>query len=151
MKKDRIIGIGAILVGLFFMLSTGSIKIPTDLVDPGPRLFPYIAELLMIVCGAGIVYESYIDKSEEKAYLSKEGWKKLGSIFTLLIAYAVGLNFVGFIISTPFMFAILIQILNSQGFQPWVKVILISLALTAFIYFAFAIGFNVTLPKGSLF
>lgn len=151
MKKDTIIGIGAILVAIFFMLNTGSIKIPADLIDPGPRLFPYIAEVLMMICGAGVIYESLKDKSEEKAYLSKEGWKKLGFIFSLLLLYAIALGFVGFLIATPIMFAVLMQILNSEGFQSWPKVIIISIVLTALIYLAFAKGFSVSLPKGSLF
>ncbi|MFV0502487.1 MAG: tripartite tricarboxylate transporter TctB family protein [Lachnospirales bacterium] len=151
MKKDTIIGIGAILVAIFFMFNTGSIKAPADLVDPGPRILPYIAEILMIICGSGIIYESLKDKNKEKNYLSKEGWKKLGFIFILLIAYSIGLSFVGFIFATPFMFAILMQILNSNKFQPCPKVIIIALILTALIYVAFAKGFSVSLPKGSLF
>ncbi len=145
------IGIGAILVAMFFMFNTGNIKIPTALVDPGPRLMPYIAEIMMMICGAGVVYESLKDKSEDKQYLSKEGWKRLGLIFSILIAYAIAISFFGFLVSTPFMFAILMQLLNSEGFQPWPKVIILSIVLTAFIYLVFAKGFQVSLPKGSLF
>ncbi len=151
MKRDTKIGIGFMLVALFFMYNTGSIKIPNDLIDPGPRVLPYIAEIMMIICGGGMVYESLKEKTEEKEYLSKEGWKKLFLIFFLLLAYAVVLGFVGFIIATPFMFMILMQLLNAEGFQPWPKVIIISIVLTAFIYIAFAKGFQVSLPKGSLF
>ncbi len=151
MKKDTIVGIGAILVAMFFMFNTGSIKASTDLVDPGPRLMPYIAEVMMIICGAGIIFESFKDKKEDKPYLSKEGWKRLGIIFSILIAYAVCLSLFGFVASTPFMFAILMQILNADGFQAWPKVIVISVVLTALIYAAFVLGFQVQLPKGSLF
>ncbi len=151
MKKDTIIGIGAILVAMFFMFNTGNIKSPTDLVDPGPRIMPYIAEVMMIICGAGVIFESLKDKKEEKQYLSKEGWKRLGIIFFILIAYAVCLSIFGFIASTPFMFVVLMQLLNADGFQAWPKVIVISVVLTALIYAAFVLGFQVQLPKGSLF
>ncbi len=151
MKRDTKIGIGFILVAMFFMFNTGSIKVPNDLIDPGPRVLPYIAEIMMMICGAGMVFESLKDKTEESAYLTKESWKKLFVIFSLLIVYAIALGFVGFIIATPFMFVILMQMLNSDGFQPWPKVIVISLILTLLIYLAFAKGFQVSLPKGSLF
>lgn len=151
MKKDTIIGIGAIIVALLFFISTGDIKNSTDLVDPGPRLMPYIAELMMAACGAGIVYESLKDKTEDKEFLSKEGWKRLGIIFVILVIYAVCLGLIGFLIATPFMFMILMQMLNADGFQPWPKVIILSFILTAFIYLTFAKGFQVSLPKGSLF
>ncbi len=151
MKKDTIIGIGAILVGLFFMFNTGNIKVPSDLVDPGPRLLPYITQILMIICGAGIIFESLKDKTEDKEYLTKEGWKRLGIIFGILVTYALALSFVGFLVATPIMFLILIQLFNSSEFQPWPKVIIISIVLTGLIYVAFSKGFGVTLPKGSLF
>ncbi len=151
MRKDTYIGIGAILVGIFFFYNTQSINVPANLGEPGPRVLPYIAELMMIVCGGGIIYESLKDKNEETAFLTKAGWKKLGIIFSLLVAYAIALKYVGFIFATPLVFATLMQMLNSEKNQTILKSVILSIILTGIIYILFAKGFMVSLPKGILF
>lgn len=148
MKKDKIVGIGAILVAIFFFYHTGSIKVPENIVDPGPRLLPYLAQLLMVICGIGVIVESEMKKEEEKAYLTKEGWKRLGIAFGVLIGYAVALTYIGFIWSTPFMSFILINMLSGEKKVPLVVNVIVSIAITAALYLIFAKGFGVMLPQG---
>lgn len=114
MKKDRLIGIGAILTAIFFFYHTRSIRVPENIVDPGPRLLPYLAEALMVICGIGIIVQSEIKKEEEKTYLTKDGWKRLGIAFGVLIAYAIALTYVGFIWATPFMAFALVNMLSGE-------------------------------------
>src|SRR5699024_8868697 len=102
-KKDQIIGIGAILVAVFFFYHTQSIRIPENIIDPGPRMMPYISQIIMAICGVGMIIESERKNEKEEEYLSKHGWIRLATIFGVIIAYAVGLTYFGFIIVTPFM------------------------------------------------
>lgn len=150
MKKDRIIGIGAIATALFFFYHTSSIRVPDNIVDPGPRFVPYLAQFLILVCGIGVLVESELKKEEEKPYLTKDGWKRLGIAFCLLIVYALALTYVGFVWSTPVMAYILLNMLNAEGKAHPIKNIIISIIITAALYLMFAKGFGVMLPQGKL-
>lgn len=147
-KKDRIVGIGAILAAIFFFYHTGSIKVPENIVDPGPRLLPYLAEALMAICGIGMMVESEIKKEEEKAYLTKDGWKRLGIAFVVLIGYAIGLTYVGFVWATPFMAFVLINMLSGEKKIPLVVNVIVPIVITVVLYLIFAKGFGVMLPQG---
>ncbi len=148
MKRDRIIGIGTIIVALFFLYHTKSIRVPANIIEPGPRLVPYIAIGLMIICSIGMIIGSY--KKEEKEYLDKAGWKRLGVAYGTLFLYAIGLTLLGFVITTPFMAYRLITMLKSGNpLSVWKKII-ISILITAFLYVIFSLAFGVMLPQGNL-
>ncbi|GAB6087195.1 tripartite tricarboxylate transporter TctB family protein [Alkaliphilus crotonatoxidans] len=148
MKKDRLIGIGAILTAIFFFYHTRSIRVPENIVDPGPRLLPYLAEALMVICGIGIIVQSEIKKEEEKTYLTKDGWKRLGIAFGVLIAYAIALTYVGFIWATPFMAFALVNMLSGEKKVSLAVNIILSIVISAALYLIFAKGFGVMLPQG---
>ncbi|WP_171903813.1 tripartite tricarboxylate transporter TctB family protein [Cellulosilyticum sp. I15G10I2] len=148
MKKDRLVGIGAILAAIFFFYHTGSIKVPDNIVDPGPRLLPYLAEALMVICGIGMIVESEIKNKEEKAYLTKDGWKRMGIAFGVLIAYAIALTYIGFLWATPFMAFVLINMLSGEKKVSLTENIILSIVITAGLYLMFAKGFGVMLPQG---
>ncbi|NDL67810.1 tripartite tricarboxylate transporter TctB family protein [Anaerotalea alkaliphila] len=148
MKRDKIVGIGAVLTAVFFFYHTTAIRIPVNLAEPGPRLMPYLAEALMALCGIGMIVESEMKKEEDKPYLTKEGWKRLGIIFGVLSAYTMGLVVLGFLWVTPFMLFVLIGMLSGEQKVPRVKKAVISVAVTFALYFVFAKGFSVGLPAG---
>ncbi len=151
MKKTRIIGVGAILTAIFFFYHTRSIPVPVNIVDPGPRFLPYLAEALILLCGIGMIVESELKKEEEKPYLTKEGWVRLGLGFGLLVLYAIALTVVGFLIATPVMAFIVINMLSGEKKIPiWVNC-LSSVLITASLYMIFTMGFEVMLPQGIFF
>lgn len=148
LKTDQIIGIGAILVAAFFFYHTRTIRVPENMIDPGPRLMPYLAQLIMVICGVGMIVESERKNEPEKEYLSKQGWIKLGIIFGVIIAYAIGLTYLGFIITTPIVAFVLIRMLGEGTKISHLKTAIIAVVLTATIYLIFSEGFGVMLPQG---
>lgn len=148
MKKDKIIGIGAIITAVFFFYHTQTVTIPENIAEPGPRSVPYIAQALMIVCGVGIIVESM--KNEEKTFLSKEGWKKLLMAYAILFLYAIGLTFLGFILVTPFMIFIAITMLSGKKKISFLKRGIVSVGVTLSLYLIFSQAFGVMLPQGIL-
>lgn len=148
LKTDQIIGIGAILVAVFFFYHTRTIRMPENMIDPGPRLMPYISQIIMAVCGVGMIIEAEKKNEPEEAYLSKQGWIRLGIIFGVIVAYAIGLTYLGFIIATPFMAFVLIRMLSEENNITYIKTAIVSIVLTAGIYLVFSEGFGVMLPQG---
>jgi energy-converting hydrogenase Eha subunit E len=147
-KRDQIVGVGIILVAIFFFYHTSSIRIPANITDPGPRLLPYLAQAMIIICSVGMIIQSARKKEEEKPYLTKEGWMRLGIAFFVLIAYAIALTYVGFIWATPFMAFVLITMLSGEKKIPILIKIVAAIAITVAVYFIFSKGFSVMLPQG---
>ena len=47
LRRDTVTGIVGLLGCAFFLLATQSIKQPAKLLEPGPRLLPYVAIVLI--------------------------------------------------------------------------------------------------------
>ncbi len=150
MKKDKIVGIGAILTALFFFIQTWTVKIPDNLAEPGPRLVPFMAQALMVICGVGMVIESERKNEEEKEFLGKSGWNRLGKAFFVLVCYAVALTYLGFIWSTPFVAFVLINMLSEKKDVSIRSKVVGSFIITFAFYLVFTKGFGVMLPQGKL-
>ncbi len=152
LKKDRIISVFFLVVAFVFLIFIEDIKMPTNLTEPGPRIMPYLSILLMVICCLGVLYESFKNKDQpEKAFLSSEGWKRLIIILCVLVIYSIGLMSLGFLVATPFMAYILINMLSGENNISLLTGIIASIIVTAAIYLLFSVGFNVMLPPGLLF
>ncbi|MFV0576185.1 MAG: tripartite tricarboxylate transporter TctB family protein [Vibrio sp.] len=151
LKKDRIISIFFLVVAAVFLIFVTDIKMPSNLTEPGPRIMPYLSILLMVICSLGVLVESFTKQQEEKPFLSKEGWKRLGTILGVLVIYSIGLMSIGFLAATPFMAFIVINMLSGETKVSLITGIIGAIIVTAAIYLLFAVGFDVMLPPGMLF
>lgn len=149
-SKDRIGGIVFAVFGLAVALMTRQIKIPANLSEPGPRLFPYIAGIGMLVCGIEMALTAPKETKDEP-FLTPAGWKRLGVVAITLILYYFGLEWIGFLIATP-VFAFAIILILSSGVQiNKLAALVISLLTTGALYYLFQKVFLILLPAGTLF
>lgn len=152
MRRDTVTGIVGLLGCVFFLLAAQSIKQPAKLLEPGPRLLPYVAIGLIAMSSAALIIKGYMDrKIEEKPYFPKGGALKITKSFLLLVIYAAAMTFLGFLVTTPFAtFAFIYDLKGNSKVKP-VTAIIISVLVTAGLYAMFVYGFQVKLPAGSLF
>lgn len=152
MKRDTVTGIVGLLGCAFFLSATQSIKEPAKLLEPGPRLLPYVAIALIAMSSAALIIKGYMDrKKDEKPYFPKGGVLKVTKSFLLLVVYAVAMTFLGFLASTPFAtFAFIYDLKGVSKVKP-VTAVIISVLVTAGLYAMFVYGFQVKLPAGTLF
>lgn len=152
MRRDTVTGIVGLLGCAFFLYMTQSIKKPAKLLEPGPRLLPYVAIVLIAVSSIALIIKGYMDrKKEEKPYFPKGGVLKITKSYLMLIIYAVAMTYLGFLITTPFAtFAFIYDLKGVSKVKP-VPAIIISLLVTAGLYAMFVFGFQVKLPAGVLF
>lgn len=151
LTKDRIVSLFFLVVAFIFLFFIKDIKIPSNSIEPGSRILPYISIGLMVICCLGMFFESFKKRHiQEKPFLSIQGWKRLLFILGVLIIYSIGLTFLGFVISTPFMAYTLINMLSGKNRISVLTTIIAALVITASIYLLFSVGFNVMLPSGAL-
>lgn len=149
LNRDRIVAIGFFVLSIFVLIFAQNIAIPPNLSEPGPRIFPQIAGLGMLVCSVGMFFTTKIE--DEKPFLDKEGWKRLGLIFVMLILYLIALMYVGFLISTFVFLFLFINVLKNGKDAKLVTILAVTIITTILLYLAFTKGFAIALPKGKIF
>lgn len=150
-KRDQLTGAALVIIGIvvFILTSQFSIDIRPDY--PGPKMFPMVSVIGFVVCGTGIFLQSTLSKKEEKKFLVKEGWIKIGISFGLLILYIFGMKYVGYLISTPIIL-FLLSTFYSKGFtSKLISRIIFSILFTALSYLIYVYAFGIRLPEGLLF
>lgn len=152
LRRDTITGIVGLLGCGFFLFYTQFIKMPKKLLEPGPRLFPYVAIVLIAMSSIALIIKGYMDREkEEKPYFPKGGALKITKSYLMLIVYAIAMTYLGFLITTPFAtFAFIYDLKGNSKVKP-LTAIIISVLVTAGLYAMFVFGFQIKLPVGILF
>ena len=152
MRRDTVTGIVGLLGCAFFLYYTQVIKQPSKLLEPGPRLLPYVAIVLVAVSSIALIIKGFLDRAkEEKPYFPKGGVLKITRSYLMLIIYAIAMTYLGFLITTPFAtFAFIYDLKGTSEVKP-IPAIIISVLVTAGLYAMFVFGFQVKLPAGILF
>lgn len=149
-NKDLAGGISFAVFGLIVALIASGIKMPANLSEPGPRLFPYISGIGMLVCGIGMALTAKANEQVEN-FLSREGWKRLAVVAAALILYYIGLEWIGFIIMTPvFAFSVILILSSGKKINKAVAAV-IAVITTAALYLLFQKVFMIFLPTGKFF
>ncbi len=116
--------------------------------NPGPGLYPFLAGAIMGVACLVYLAELRGTASGKKGKPLWEDWRrlsKMGIAVFVLLAYAVGMNYLGFLISTLLF---LIILLRTIGNQRWSVVILESLLASGISHLLFQVWLRADLPKG---
>lgn len=151
MRRDTVTGIAGLLGCAFFLSATQSIKQPAKLLEPGPRLLPYVAIVLIAMSSIALIIKGIKERAKEKPYFPKGGALKITKSYLLLIVYAFAMTWLGFLMTTPFAtFALIYDLKGVSKVKP-VAAVIISVLVTAGLYAMFVSGFQVKLPAGRLF
>lgn len=153
MKKiNRTYVMGAVFVLLGLFVVWQSSMIPTKLVsnEPGPKLFPYISGIGMIVMAVlSMIFDAPKD-TEAKPYLDGAGWKRLFLIFAECIVFGLAMKWIGFWITSMVGMMVFIMTLRADKKINLIFAVILSILLGTICYFGFTKGFNIPLPKGEI-
>lgn len=149
MKKDQVIGAISVLCGLVFGYMTSLIPDSNMVGDPGSRIFPYIACVLFLICGIGLLITG-AKKEDEGPFLAVGQWIRLAAMLGCMIVYYFLFEIIGFIpLSVVLLFAV--GLLFAEGENvPWWKNLIFAVIVTIFLYFTFGKLLSVPLPMGFL-
>ena len=152
MRHDMVTGIVGLLTCIFFFIMTQQVRQPATLLEPGPRLLPYVAIFLIGISSIALIVKGYKEREiAEKPYFPKGGVIKVTKSFLMLVIYAVAMTYLGFVITTPFATAAFIYDLKGNSEVKPVSTVIISVVVTAVLYAMFVFAFQIKLPAGVLF
>ena len=152
MRHDMVTGIVGLLTCIFFFIMTQQVRQPANLLEPGPRLLPYVAIFLIGISSIALIVKGYKEREiAEKPYFPKGGVIKVTKSFLMLVIYAVAMTYLGFVITTPFATAAFIYDLKGNSEVKPVSTVIISVVVTAVLYAMFVFVFQIKLPAGVLF
>lgn len=152
MRHDMVTGIVGLLTCIFFFIMTQQVRQPAKLLEPGPRLLPYVAIFLIGISSIALIVKGYKEREiAEKPYFPKGGVIKVTKSFLMLVIYAVAMTYLGFVITTPFATAAFIYDLKGNSEVKPVSTVIISVVVTAVLYAMFVFAFQIKLPAGVLF
>ena len=152
MRHEMVTGIVGLLTCIFFFIMTQQVRQPANLLEPGPRLLPYVAIFLIGISSIALIVKGYKEREiAEKPYFPKGGVIKVTKSFLMLVIYAVAMTYLGFVITTPFATAAFIYDLKGNSEVKPVSTVIISVVVTAVLYAMFVFAFQIKLPAGVLF
>ena len=132
MRHDMVTGIVGLLTCIFFFIMTQQVRQPANLLEPGPRLLPYVAIFLIGISSIALIVKGYKEREiAEKPYFPKGGVIKVTKSFLMLVIYAVAMTYLGFVITTPFATAAFIYDLKGNSEVKPVSTVIISVVVTA--------------------
>ena len=156
MKRDAVTGIvGLVWSLIWFVLIQTQTRMPPKLLEPGPRLLPYVGLVIVAVSSLMLLRKGMKDWKREpkpdKPYFPKGGILKVTKSYLMLVATAVLMAIFGFVITAPFaIFAFIYDLKGNSKVKP-LNAAIISVLVTAGLYAMFVLGFQVKLPSGIIF
>ena len=155
MKKiNRTYIMGVVVLAIAAWIGWQTTKLPNRFVtnEPGPKLFPMIAAVGMgVIAILSMIFDGPKESKEnKKPYMTKAGWLRVGLLLLECVLFALGMNFIGFWITS--MIGLMVFFYTLKGDKKinfWVALI-ISVALSSLCYFGMSSLFSIPMPKGTL-
>jgi putative tricarboxylic transport membrane protein len=156
-RKDVAVAVAVMVIGTV-MIVAAQLLPPGSIRDPlGPAAMPTAVGVLLVAGGAGLALRRLVAWRTTPVLVPDEGSEDIDRypssaprailVWAVCLAYAILVNFVGFLILTPLLLA---GLLWTMRFRRVIPVILISLIATAVMYGLFDMLLNVRLPHGPL-
>lgn len=135
--KQRLVGSALLAIAAGYVAGTSRFE-AGFIADPiGPSAFPYgIGTLLVLACLAHLV-------AGDAGRLPELSWRH-GVLGVTLVAYVIVLDFLGFVVTTTLLAAVIATLFGG----PLKRSIVMSLLLCVAIFVLFVYGLSIPLPRG---
>lgn len=140
-------GLGAVLIGFSVLVLVQAMRLPDTSQPVGPGSAPTLIGILLLVVGVLVVVNGRRNMGtwEYSEHTTKSEWLRLAALLGVLVAFAVLLPIIGYVVSSTLLFGAAAILLGSpHRLRPfaygW------TIAAAVFLIFDTAIG--LTLPSG---
>ena len=148
-QKDWVSALFWILVAI--SICFGSVRLDLgELHKPGPGFFSFVAGAILGILSLIVFVQSFksVPGDEKKPFwLNPQRRIKMVCLVLALILYAIGMNYVGFFLSTLLFLGFLLKSIDPQR---WSVVLAVSVLATVISYGIFHYWLDVQLPTGIL-
>lgn len=124
-------------------LPFGSFRVPQT------AFFPTILSLLLLIFSLILLVQALRAKETLRGPepIATDGWVRIGATLATMLAFALVLETLGFLLST---FVLMVLLLRAIEAQPWRVVVGVALSTALISYFLFARLLGIPLPGGIL-
>lgn len=155
MSKNMITGLFTVALGGIYLISTLNLRQQTMGDPTGPKAFPFIVAILLLLLGMLLLVKEIRTPKESRSIMSiqltPEGKKVIIRIVITSIAgivYGFLLDPLGYLISTTVFMLGLMFLVNTLAH--WKKNIMVSIGFSLVTYIGFATLLHLSLPRGIL-
>ena len=149
MYKDQALGLVLLVVSIVFIYFTTGISDSILAGDPGPKVFPMTACILIGVCGLVLLVKP--EKAEAKAFLSRQEWKRLITLFCIYVLYWGLLWLAGYRVAIPVILFIVSYLFSRGTKTKLAQIIVYTVLVTAAIFVLYVVVMETRLPEGLVF
>jgi putative tricarboxylic transport membrane protein len=145
---DAAVAAIAFLVGVAVMIDTYHLGAGWAQGSPQSGYFPFRIGAIICIVSAVILVQSLFGKSRDTAlFVQWEQFKPVLLVLLPTLAYVLAIQLIGIYVASALFVAAFMRLMGRQG---WLKIMLISIGVSAVLFWLFELQFLVPLPKGPL-
>ena len=152
LARNKVSGLAAVVLAVCYLAMAFKIPASTMVGDPGPRIYPVFAGVLML--GSGIcLFLRKPKESETKPWMTGEQKKRMWGLYAMIVAFVILLGLCGYTLPTFCMLTAMCWLFaHSTGVKlPLWQAFAYGAVLTVLIWLLFTKVLSVTLPMGTTF
>ena len=158
--RDRFVSIFLLLVCGVWIGYSGRVQGATMPGAPGPLFFPFIIVgilAFLVILNEALFFRRWLSERKKETVAAAKAprpegtpnQKKVILSFALIFLYVVGIDHIGFYVSTLITVFVIFKLIFAM--QSWIKTLFSALGITGVIYLIFTFSFGLFLPRGILF
>lgn len=145
---DAIASIFIFLIGVVMMVDNYKIGAGWSTDGPAGGYFPFRIGAILCAAAATVLFKSLFGKNRDlTVFVSWERFRLVLMVLLPTIFYVLATQFVGIYVASMIFIAAFMRVMDKSS---WPKVLLISIGVSAALFWLFEIQFMVPLPKGPL-
>jgi putative tricarboxylic transport membrane protein len=145
---DAIASIVIFLIGVVMMADNYKVGAGWAANGPESGYFPFRIGAILCIAAVMVLFKSLFGKNRKREVFVS--WKRFKLVLLVLvpsIVYVLATQFIGIYVASAIFIAAFMRVMDKRS---WLKVLLISLGVSATLFWLFEIQFMVPLPKGPL-
>jgi putative tricarboxylic transport membrane protein len=145
---DAIASIVIFLIGVVMMADNYKVGAGWAANGPESGYFPFRIGAILCIAAVVVLFKSLFGKNRKREVFVS--WKRFKLVLLVLvpsIVYVLATQFIGIYVASAIFIAAFMRVMDKRS---WLKVLLISLGVSATLFWLFEIQFMVPLPKGPL-
>jgi putative tricarboxylic transport membrane protein len=145
---DAAVAAIAFLIGVAVMIDTYHLGAGWAQGSPQSGYFPFRIGAIICIVSAVILLQSLFSKSRDtEPFVQWEQFKPVLLVLLPTLAYVLAIQLIGIYVASALFIAAFMRLM---GRQSWLKIMLISIGVSAVLFWLFELQFLVPLPKGPL-